>query len=253
MSNEENSEAIQRLEDAFPQSDLKQRPGGGGKMLDYIDWPKAVRRLNEAVGTDNWDFDVSDLQFRGDLITGSVICKGSLTIRFPDGSASTKAQYGGNAYGQLANGRQGLSAEDAAKAAGSDAVKKCAALFGIALDLSEGGDNGGNFGGGYTQPQGGNNGYNAPPANNGGGFTPRQDNAPMPSNQGGDQGGGALTCEDCGEYLTPTNFKDGSTWSPEQLASFGRRKHGRVLNMDCYRKANEAKRRAEQSLEQIPF
>ena len=42
--------------------------------------------------------------------------------------------------------------------------------------------------------------------------------------------------------LKETRFKNGTTWSPEQLAGYGRRKHGKVLCMDDYRKANEARR-----------
>jgi len=52
----------------------------------------------------------------------------------------------------------------------------------------------------------------------------------------------ALVCESCGEPLTDTRFKDGTVWKPEQLAGYGRRKHGRVLCFSHYRAANDIRR-----------
>jgi hypothetical protein len=63
----------------------------------------------------------------------------------------------------------------------------------------------------------------------------------------------ALYCEECGELLTETRFKDGTNWAPSQLAVFGRRKHSRILCMTHYKEANQAKRRAEEALQQVPF
>jgi hypothetical protein len=63
----------------------------------------------------------------------------------------------------------------------------------------------------------------------------------------------ALSCEECGEELTESRFKDGTTWAPAQLAVFGQRKHSRILCMGHYREANQAKRRAEEALQQVPF
>lgn len=50
-----------------------------------------------------------------------------------------------------------------------------------------------------------------------------------------------LTCEECGETLTETRFKDGKVWSAAQLAVYGRRKHSKILDMKCYREANQRK------------
>lgn len=242
-------EIIASLEQAFDPSEIRQREGGFGKMLDYIDWPAAVRRLNTAAGSNNWSFEVSDLQFKGDLAAGLAICKGRLTIEFPDGTTSTKEQYGGNAYGGV-DGRRGMSAEDAAKGAGSDALKKCAALFGIALDLAEKGGNGQANGGGFGQAPRPSQGYDQ-------NSRPSQGQA---SNNGNGQANGqasvdgeSLYCEECGEPLTETRFKDQTVWSPAQLAAYGRRKHSKILDMSCYRQANQAKRQAEEALQQVPF
>lgn len=240
---------IAGLERQFPREEIRQRQGGGGRVLDYVDWPTVVRRLNSEVGVDNYDFSVSDLQ----LTPSAAICKGRLTVRFPDGTVSVKEQFGGNPLSG------GMSIDDAAKGAGSDALKKCAALFGVALDLSEKdapaasySSNNGNsgYGGGTAQGYSQNNGYSqsslqsAPQSN---GMT--QGQAP----QGGGFEGGTLYCEKCNEQLAETRFKDGTTWSPEQLAAFGRRKHNRVLCMSDYREANTQKRQAEESVTQAPF
>lgn len=224
-----NQDVIAALEQAFPQGVVRQREGAAGRMLDYIDWPVAVRRLNEAVGADNWDFEVSDLQFRGDATSGYVICKGRLTIRFSDGTSSSKEQYGGNHYGQLQTGRQGLNPDDAAKAAGSDAIKKCAALFGVALDLSE------------KAPQtsvGQQNGY-----------APRQQNTPA-THAGGPV---SLECADCGSEVTGGNFKDGKPFTAQQAAGWGQRKYGRSLCSPCYQAGGTAARRADDLVESLPF
>lgn len=62
-----------------------------------------------------------------------------------------------------------------------------------------------------------------------------------------------FNCEECGEPLTETQFKDGPNWPPSQLATFGRRKHSRILCMIHYREANQAQRRAQAELDQVAF
>ena len=58
------------------------------------------------------------------------------------------------------------------------------------------------------------------------------------------QGDTGLRCEDCGEALKETKFKDGTVWTPEQLAAFGRRKHGHAYCMTHYREHNDAAKKA---------
>lgn len=100
------------------------------------------------------------------------------------------------------------------KGATTDSLKKCASLLGVGLYLSK---------------------------------------KEAPSDSAADAKPDALVCEECAEPLQETRFRDGTAWSPLQLASYGRRKHGRTLCMSHYREANEARRRASQSLEEIPF
>lgn len=58
----------------------------------------------------------------------------------------------------------------------------------------------------------------------------------------GPSGSGLLVCEVCGEELTDTKFRDGTVWTPAQLAAYGRRKHNKVLCMGDYKAANDAKK-----------
>jgi hypothetical protein len=237
--------AFDKLERPFAPHELKQRPGGGGVMLDYIEWTKAVRRMDEAVGKDNWGFECGEPRFFGDNQQGYVVCTGKMTVTFPNGKTTVKGSMGGCAFGQ---GGRGMSPDDAAKGAASDALKKCASLYGVALDLSEKDGPRPQQGGyqqqsnGYGGGQQGGQGYGtpAPSGNQGGGYVPN-----------GQQGG--LNCEICGDELTETRFKDQTVWNPAQLASFGKRKHGKVLDMKCYREANQAARRAEEALQSVPF
>lgn len=52
------------------------------------------------------------------------------------------------------------------------------------------------------------------------------------------------TCADCGAEITETRFRDGTVWSSELLASRGQRKYDRVLCLQHFRLANDARRKA---------
>jgi predicted amidophosphoribosyltransferase len=49
----------------------------------------------------------------------------------------------------------------------------------------------------------------------------------------------SLACEQCGRELTETKFRDGTIWSPEKTAEYGRKKFGRVLCLGDYRVAKQ--------------
>lgn len=221
-------EVIAGLEKPFPPEAVRQRQGGGGAMLDYIEWPTAVRRLNDAVGTNNWDFAVSDPQFIGGGDGGYAVCIGHLTIRFPDGTSATKGAAGGNAYGR------GMNPDDAAKGAASDALKKSASLFGVALNLAEKG-----------APQGG---YPQQRQSNGQGQRPQYNGAPQ--QQGG---AGEYICADCGDEISGGTFGDGKPFTAQQAANWGLKNFGAMLCSQHYRDAKNGKRRAEAALADVPF
>jgi len=107
----------------FPAELIKHRQGQGGKILSYLETHTVIRRLNEAC--DAWDFVIMEHQ----LLDDEVVVVGKLTA---DGII--KMAFGGSAITRDREGRP-VSIADDLKAAGSDALKKAASLFGVGLEL----------------------------------------------------------------------------------------------------------------------
>jgi hypothetical protein len=116
-----------------PKHEIKTRQGRGGMQFSYVEHSYVTERLNLVFGF-NWDFDVMDKQ----ILEDEVIVEAKLTVRTPGGQTIVKTQFGGAEIKRHASGpRSGrpLSIADDYKAAASDALKKCASLLGIGLDL----------------------------------------------------------------------------------------------------------------------
>jgi hypothetical protein len=128
------------LEQEFDQKQIKQRKGPGGITLDYVETPSVIKRLNQAFDY-QWSFDIEQFE-KNDK---EVVVLGKLT-----GEGISKMQFGSKA---ITNGKGEIG--DDLKAAGSDALKKCATLFGIALHLYGGDEpsNNGNKGKGAGMAQ----------------------------------------------------------------------------------------------------
>jgi hypothetical protein len=107
----------------FTAEQVRSRPGQHGKTLSYIDVATVITRLNE--GCDAWSFEVVSHKVEAD----EVIVLGKLTA---DGQ--TKMHFGGTSITLDKEGRA-VSIADDLKAAASDALKKCASLFGVALEM----------------------------------------------------------------------------------------------------------------------
>lgn len=128
-------DAIKRvLSQQTPKGEIRERTGRGGIKLKYTDGAYVIRTLNAAFGWD-WDF-VADCE---ELLLNNgqpfeVKCRGTLTVRM-SGRAVTKTQYGSQPIEMLKNGNAPVSIGDCYKGAATDAMKKCASLLGIALDL----------------------------------------------------------------------------------------------------------------------
>lgn len=118
MDNKDNENVLAGLSEPFPRNAIRQRQGGGGKMLDYIDTPTAIRRLNRVCG--NWSWKINTVDFRNNLC----IVTGTLTIP----GLGSRDGIGV----QMVNEKGG---EDLVKGGSSDALKKAATLFGMALEL----------------------------------------------------------------------------------------------------------------------
>ncbi|MEP6775524.1 MAG: Rad52/Rad22 family DNA repair protein [Chloroflexota bacterium] len=116
-----------------PAHEIKLRQGRGGMQFSYVEHGYVTERLNLVFGF-NWDFEVVDKQ----ILEDEVIVEAKLTVRTPGGQTILKTQFGGADIKRHTSGaRSGkpLSIADDYKAAASDALKKCASLLGIGLDL----------------------------------------------------------------------------------------------------------------------
>jgi hypothetical protein len=212
----------------------------GGVELEYITGEQATTRLNETLGFLNWSFRIAEHGINAEA--DECWALGELTVTL-DGRTVVRQQFGSQKVKRSRSSGTPLDIGFDLKGAATDALKKCASLIGVALYLWK----------------------KEPPAGLGNGGQPNNGAGHGNSGAGGihvvgGSGGAgvgldvdALVCEECGEPLTETRFKDGTNWAPSQLAVFGRRKHSRILCMTHYREANQAKRRAEEALQQVPF
>lgn len=120
----------------FEPDAIRQRPVKGGGEVSYVPPAPVIRRLNELAP--DWSFACEyvgqqhtietrykrdgspyEVEFDEICVHGALTIEGVTREQFGDGDTD------GSAYG------------DAVKAAGTDALKKCASLFGIALYLYE--------------------------------------------------------------------------------------------------------------------
>jgi len=113
-----HSEILAALSAPFPPDVIRHRTGAGGKDLTWVDARTVAARLDEVLGINAWDFAVEPV---GD--THTVV--GILTCRFPDGTVARRQDFG------YETGGSGESLKEAA----SDALRRCASLFGVARYL----------------------------------------------------------------------------------------------------------------------
>jgi len=210
----------------------------GGTELTYITGEQCVRRLNEVLGFDRWSFQVIEHGTNEEADEIWVFAR--LTVH-TDHGLIIREQAGSQKIKRSRSTSQPLDIGFDYKGAITDAMKKCASLIGVGLYLSRKEEQVQ-----YSAQANQDHEQQGAAANNRR-PTAAQENRQRAANNE------TLICEECGEELKSTRFKDGTEWSPFQLAGYGRRKHGRVLCMAHYREANEAARRAPKSLEEIPF
>ncbi|MFO0564311.1 MAG: Rad52/Rad22 family DNA repair protein [Polyangiaceae bacterium] len=108
----------------FRPDQIKQRKGHHGQMLSYVDVAAVIERLNEAF-EHGWSFEI----VQHEIQQGEVIVLGKLTA-----GGVIKTAFGGSG---ITTDKVGdvLSVADDLKAASSDALKKCASMLGVALEL----------------------------------------------------------------------------------------------------------------------
>lgn len=124
---------VQTLQQKTPSLFIKERVIRGGKKAKYIEVGYVVSQLNQIFGAPNWEFEVleqGETSRKVGSSEGEVWVKGKLSvIDHKNGYRVSKTQYGQHSI------YTGNPIGDAFKAATSDALKKCATMFGIGLDV----------------------------------------------------------------------------------------------------------------------
>lgn len=120
-------ETLSALQAPFAPTEIKQREGSFGKTLDYLETHTVIQRLNEALDGD-WSFHIVEHVVREDL--SEVIVVGKLVA-----TGISKMQFGSAQIKRHRNSGESINLGDDIKAAASDALKKCATLLGVGLQL----------------------------------------------------------------------------------------------------------------------
>lgn len=194
----------------------------GGVDLEYHTGEQITSKLNETLGFMAWSFRVIENGIHAEADECWVLGELSVTL---DGQTVIRQQFGSQKVKRSRSSGTPLDIGFDLKGAATDCLKKCASLIGVGLYLWA------------KEPQ-------QPAGNAAGGSGPRP--TPLSAAGKGQAMPESYDCEECGDALTATQFKDGTNWSADQLAVFGRRKHSRILCMRHYREANQAKRKAEE-------
>jgi hypothetical protein len=113
------------LEKPFDATQIRQRRGRTGGVLDYVEGHTVIARLNEAF-EGAWSFEIAWHEIR----ETEVLVLGKLTA-----AGVTKCQFGSSAVTRDRETKQPVSLGDDLKAAGTDAMKKCATFLGVGLHL----------------------------------------------------------------------------------------------------------------------
>jgi hypothetical protein len=125
---------ILRMVQKTPKQFIYRRKGRGGKEFDYVTGSYVERVLNFVFGF-MWDFEVKEHGLRGDHIW----VLGALTVKDGKGNSITKTQFGRKEVAYLKDKAHTeanmVDFGNDLKSATTDALKKCASLFGIASDV----------------------------------------------------------------------------------------------------------------------
>ena len=148
----------QIIEQEFDKSLIKTRKGRSGNRLSYIETPEYIKRLNLAFDY-NWSFEIEEERVE----SGFIVVRGRLTAE-----GISKSQFGTSQITLSKDTGEVVAIGDDYKAAGSDALKKCASLLGIGLHLYNGSNGAGrNNGSGRGKSNG--KGMDKPSGNKGNG------------------------------------------------------------------------------------
>ncbi len=163
------------LEKPFEPSQIKQRQGKFGHILDYVEGHVVTSRLNETFES-NWSFEI--VKYRIIKDPGEVLVLGKLTAE-----GVIKMAFGSKEIERSKDTKAIISLGDDLKAASTDALKKAASLLGVGLYLYSDQRPNGTPDGGHSEKQ------------DKGKPTENEKNQPGPKNEPGTTGdnGGRLT------------------------------------------------------------
>jgi hypothetical protein len=113
------------LEQPFDATQIRQRRGRTGTVLDYVEGHTVIARLNEAFAG-AWSFEVPWHEIR----ETEVLVLGRLTAE-----GIVKTQFGASSVTRDRETKALVSLGDDLKAAATDSLKKCATFLGVGLHL----------------------------------------------------------------------------------------------------------------------
>jgi DNA recombination protein Rad52 len=130
-------EQRKRLNAPIPESAIKQRKGGAGKQLDYIEHFRVVSLLNDIIGNGAWRTDIIELRltFEGTVDTENgprAACSYVARVRMHGDGWS----YEDVGFGTDRGKDPSAIHEKAVKEAVSDAEKRCARHLGWSMGLA---------------------------------------------------------------------------------------------------------------------
>jgi hypothetical protein len=154
----------QLLEQPFSADQIKQREGGSGRAIDYIEGHSVIQRLNDAFES-HWSFEIVSHEIHQE----EVVVIGKLTA-----GSLAKSQFGSSRITRNRDTKEIVSLADDLKAAATDALKKCATLFGVGLHLYSAKNGNGNHSNGHGNDHDGRNGGNGNNGNTNGRLSSKQ-------------------------------------------------------------------------------
>jgi len=153
LENEEQRKLVEEIQNSIPQVfdqaqrnlllnetpryKIRKRQGKGGMTFDYVDIGYVLEQLNILTGH-RWDFDIEwQTSLTEAKEVGQFIVRGSLKLYSNKGDIVKKTNFGKADLKERKGGGY-LDFGNDMKGAVSDCVKKCASMFGIALDVYSG-------------------------------------------------------------------------------------------------------------------
>ena len=112
----------------FRADQIRTRQGRNGQQLAYVEVADVIERLNSALPS--WSFEVVSHQVLDDEVV--------VHARLRTGDGIVKEDFGGSSITRTKNDGSVVCLADDLKSASSDALKRCARLLGVALDLYRG-------------------------------------------------------------------------------------------------------------------